>query len=65
MSPEEISHYSETLDTHCYDPIDFVIASHYKAYGIITDDQDFAHDASISTYTLIKNTNKSASASLV
>ena len=63
VSLDDMVHYSDSLDTHYYDPIDFVIASHYNTFGIITDDQDFTHDINISTYTLIKSPTQSMPAS--
>ena len=54
VSPDELIHYSDSLDKHYYDPVDFIIALHYYTFGIITDDQDFTHDTGIDTYTLIK-----------
>ena len=46
----ELQIYANNLEKHRYDPLDYIIANHYKVFGIITDDSDFTYDANIKVY---------------
>ena len=52
VSENELTNYMDNLEKHQYDPIDYVISSHYGALGIITDDKDFTYDNGITVYRL-------------
>jgi predicted nucleic acid-binding protein len=45
-----LTDYVHTLESHRYDPIDYVVANSYKTHGIITNDSDFVHDVNVNVY---------------
>ena len=47
---DDLNAYTDTLETHSYDPLDYIVANRYSVIGIITDDSDFTYDANINVY---------------
>jgi len=54
ISENELTDYTDNLERHRYDPIDYIVSAHYKEIGIITNDTDFTCDADANVYILNK-----------
>ena len=53
ISQNELTSYTDNLEKHRYDPIDYIISNHYgKSAGIVTNDADFTYDNNIIVYIL-------------
>jgi len=48
---EDVIGFVDTYHSHCYEPIDYVLANHHAPMKLITDDKDFTLDDNVDVYT--------------